>query len=333
MRIDHAREIRQRLVDPGALARLLGLDEGAKRQARGLMIRCPVHNERTPSCSMRVGNDGTIAVRCHGCEWTGDALSLVAVVRGLDSRRDFRRVLEEAASLCGYDLGGTSPPPTPVRRPPPPPPRGRPPLAEVESFWNACSPVTSTAHASQVALFLSRRRIFAPALAEIDLLRCAPLEHEWPAWWPARWSPTWRLVTRAYEPDGTLASVHARAVVDGASPKTRWPYDCRADGLLFADRLGVELLRGDAANFDRVLVVEGLTDLAAAAQLAVGKRVAILGITSGSAPALAKIRWPSGVPVWVGTDDDGPGERYARAVESSVPKRITVTRWKNPRAA
>lgn len=334
MRVDHAREIRFQLADPATLARLLGLEDGAKRQARGLMVRCPVHSENTPSCSMRVADDGTIALKCHACGWTGDALSLVAVVRGLDPQREFRRVLEEAASLCGYDLGdGAARAAAPPPRPRPRFVRGRPPRDEVDAFWNSCSSVTSNVGAD-VALFLSRRRIFPMDLERLDVLRVTPLElgRAWPAWWPERWSTAWRLVTRAYEPDGTLASLHARAVAD-VTPKTRWPYDCRADGLVFADRLGVELLRGRADNFDRVLVVEGLTDLAAAALWAEGRRVAVLGITSGSAAALGSIRWPSGVPVSVGTDTDDAGERYAQAVAAAIPKRITVTRWKNPRAA
>lgn len=66
------------------------------------MVRCPVHGERTdPSLSLRTGRDGTLGAVCHGCGWTGDALSLIAALDGLDVRRDFRRVLERAADLAG----------------------------------------------------------------------------------------------------------------------------------------------------------------------------------------------------------------------------------------
>ena len=56
-------------------------------------VRCPWHDERTGSCSRERRPDGTIRVRCFGCRASGDVLSLVAAVHGLDVRRDFVRVL------------------------------------------------------------------------------------------------------------------------------------------------------------------------------------------------------------------------------------------------
>ena len=84
----------------------LGLAKGATRQRGGMVIKCPEPNHRdsTPSCSVRLGRDGTIACRCHGCGWSGDALTLVAVALGLDMDRDFRDVLEEAAAIAGVRL-------------------------------------------------------------------------------------------------------------------------------------------------------------------------------------------------------------------------------------
>jgi DNA primase len=100
-RINRARELRAALSNPSSVCRQLGLDRGAQRQSRGLVICCPYHAERTPSCSVRVGPDGTIGVKCFACGATGDALSLVAHVCGLDVRRDFRAVLAEAAAIAG----------------------------------------------------------------------------------------------------------------------------------------------------------------------------------------------------------------------------------------
>src|SRR5690242_18399964 len=101
MREEQATELRYRLADPVDLARRLGLLEGAKRQPTGLFVLCPAHGERTPSCSVTRGPDGTIRVRCFGCDLSGDVLTLVAAASGLDVRRDFRRVLERAASAAG----------------------------------------------------------------------------------------------------------------------------------------------------------------------------------------------------------------------------------------
>jgi len=96
-------EVRQALDDPRALCDRLGLSRRARRQRGGIMILCPWHEEKTPSCSVRVGQDGTVAVHCHGCGASGDALSLVAAARRLDVRRDFPAVLAEAAQIAGID--------------------------------------------------------------------------------------------------------------------------------------------------------------------------------------------------------------------------------------
>ena len=105
LRVDAA-ELRRHpaLCDPARLVALLGLADGARRQARGVMVRCPAHGDRTPSCSVRMAADGTIAWRCHGCGASGDALGLVAQVHGLDVHRDFRRVADLAAEIAGAEV-------------------------------------------------------------------------------------------------------------------------------------------------------------------------------------------------------------------------------------
>src|SRR5262245_24961753 len=79
-------EVKRALDDPRGLCERLGLAERARNQRGGVTILCPWHAEKTPSCSVRVGKQGTIMVRCHACGASGDALSLVAVARGLDVR-------------------------------------------------------------------------------------------------------------------------------------------------------------------------------------------------------------------------------------------------------
>lgn len=119
---DRVAEIRRALIDPRRLCQALGLLEGYRpgRQANGgLLIRCPVHADRTPSCSVRLGPDGTIAVKCQGCGWSGDAITLVAVARGLDVRGEFVAVLREAGELAGVDVGPSSASRPPRHRPAP----------------------------------------------------------------------------------------------------------------------------------------------------------------------------------------------------------------------
>lgn len=95
-------DVRRALADPMRLVQALGLHERAQRQARGLTIRCPWHRpDRNPSCSVIRADDGTIAVHCFSCGESGDALTLIAKVHGLDVRRDFRGVLAVAATIAG----------------------------------------------------------------------------------------------------------------------------------------------------------------------------------------------------------------------------------------
>lgn len=108
LRTDHAHDVREALSDPWAVIRALGLEKGAQRQAGGALVCCPAHGDRTPSCSVTRGPDGTVRVRCFGCDLAGDVFVLVAAVRGLDGHRDFPSVLREAAELAGVELGDVS---------------------------------------------------------------------------------------------------------------------------------------------------------------------------------------------------------------------------------
>jgi hypothetical protein len=94
-------EIRARLADPLAVASLLGLR--GRRQAGGCVVLCPVHDERTPSCSITTSKSGELRVRCFSCGWAGDVFGLVGAVRGLSVRVDFSRVVQEAAELAGVE--------------------------------------------------------------------------------------------------------------------------------------------------------------------------------------------------------------------------------------
>lgn len=101
---DDADRIKYALTDARALCDALHLlgrpGRDWLRQAAGAIVRCPWHDEKTPSCSVTLAG-GTIRVRCFGCGETGDALSLIAVVYRLDVRADFAELLDTAADLAG----------------------------------------------------------------------------------------------------------------------------------------------------------------------------------------------------------------------------------------
>src|SRR5580692_9173104 len=96
-----ARDVRAHLSDARALALALGLRMAPRASSRQATVSCPWHDENTPSCSVRLAKDGTLSVRCHACGATGDALSLIAKVNGLDVDRDFAEVLRRGAEIAG----------------------------------------------------------------------------------------------------------------------------------------------------------------------------------------------------------------------------------------
>lgn len=243
MRPDAARELRDELADPWTLVERLGLIDGRGsfvRQAGGVIFRCPWHADQTPSCSVRVGPDGTIAVRCHGCGATGDALSLVAVASGLDVRRDFPDVLRRAAELAGrWDLiddgrrssARTILPPRP--RPAPPPERTYPPLDEVAALLADAVPVADDA---QAMAMLAGRGIDGSRLDdEARVLRVDAQIPRWATYRGQPWTMTGhRLVLPVVDASGSIRSVRAWRVVEGESPKRLPPAGHRASGLVLS---------------------------------------------------------------------------------------------------
>ncbi len=109
--MDHpdADRIKAALDDARGLCDALGLLEGKRGkdwhpQAGGAIVLCPWHDERSPSCSVSRGRDGTVRVKCFGCGATGDALTLVAARHRLDLAGDFVEVLDLGAVLAGVAL-------------------------------------------------------------------------------------------------------------------------------------------------------------------------------------------------------------------------------------
>src|SRR6478735_10200785 len=122
----HVQEIRAALTDPRGLCSALGLKGKSRRDGSNVTVYCPSHQEKTPSCSVFIGPDGTIAVNCFGCGFSGDALRLIATVHGFNEKADFKHVLLTAAEIAGLteiinELSNNLPPgnrPPPIQREP-----------------------------------------------------------------------------------------------------------------------------------------------------------------------------------------------------------------------
>lgn len=341
-----------RLTGPAGVELVYGgPDVKWRRSGRWWARPCPLHNGN--GLNFHVDTQ-TLGWRCHsGCQTPGDAVTFLQRTRGLDFPGAVRHLAELArvpfpdASSGSRSVRVRYPAARPVaRQERPQEPAKRPPAGEVAALWEACRPVTEATGAELA--FLTGRG-WAEHLEVVDFLdvaRLLPTSYSWPAWWPERWARGYRLVMPAYEADGALASLHARWVLpdearrytdkDGELqelPKTRWPLGCQSKELLFACPHALQVLRGvDVPGLRAVLVVEGLTgtlNLAVRVYHLADElgTVAVLGATSGGFEALARVRWPSGVEAWVGTDADGAGAKYADKVNSALaPRGVKVAR-------
>jgi hypothetical protein len=344
-------EVRRALVDPERVARRLGLlGKDSRKQAGGVIVRCPVHGEKTPSCSLTRGPDGTLRARCFGCQWTGDALSLVAAVRGLNLRGDFRAVLAAAAEVGGlHELAAeieTGRAPTALRVVPPPPEpepeRDYPPASEVEAVWQAALPV---AEVEPAAVALALRGLFpgsdlARAITDSSAAGSARPESTWcqqsasglPGW--ARYQGrTWletghRIVLPVYDHTGAMRSLRAWQVdARTEGPKRLPPAGHRATGLVLANEAALRWLRAPAEPI-RLLVAEGEPDFLTLAQAY--PAAAVIGVGSGSWTQAFAERVPFGSLVAIHTHHDAAGDRYAAELAKTLASRARVKRGTAP---
>ncbi len=308
---------------------------------------------------LRFYGPGESLWKCHGggCGASGAGLDLVGwAVNGRELNRADPagyaavRAWYAARGWCEPDPRDEGATRTPRKRPKPPPepkPEAEPkraPRADLEALWGASSTLDEPAP-KEVAAFLDRRGFELERLAPLGLVRVLPNPsgYHWPSWWPGyrdTWAP-YRLAVRAYEPDGTLAGIHARAVLpleemrvlgltrtkrNGAeemSPKTRWPLGMDAGGLLMASAGGLMVLEAHRYTTHKlrgVLVCEGLTDLLRASSKVAEERLplGVLAAAAGGFSSLARVRWPEGFEVFIATDTDDTGDKYEEQIREAL---------------
>lgn len=335
---DLAKTVKRLLVDPYRVCSGLGLDEKVVRQRKGLLIRCPWHDERTPSCSVRFADDGGIAVHCFGCGAGGDVLSLIAVANGWDTRGDFPRVLRFAAELAGVpwdrSSAGRSSPARPPRAQPEP---SYPPTKEVSGLWAACRPVGDE---PKVTAWLGSRALNAGMVEDFDLARALPsgvgLPH-WACHQKRKWAESghW-LIFPMFDRLGVMRSLRARRVVGEDGPKDLSPAGFSTSGIVMADQRGRKLLEtGRRSGIlpggvpSRIVVAEGQPDyLTWATRFSDADETApaILGVVSGAWTGGIADRVPDGSRVVIRTHQDEAGEKYARVIYVSLRGRCKILR-------
>jgi DNA primase len=337
-------EIRAKLRNPTAVCSALGLAKGSKRQTRGVTVLCPLHKERTPSCSITTGDDGTIRFNCFGCSATGDVLTLIAAVRGLDLKTQFREVLDQAAALAGVEVSDGKPSE---------PERISPASynAIARSIVAACPFVDDPAvlkYCDDRILIAEGARAQLAALPPletqgvliaklVDMFGADALERAGLLWRDKRTNeiqldrfahPENRLVIPWLNLDGSVAVLQRRRLDDG-KPKYVFPAGIRP-----ALPFGAERLRANDA--ERLIVfVEGALDVLALRLL---DRRDGLGIMPLGLPGLDGwrkdwARFAKGRHVRIGFDADKAGERQVDGIADDLfgAGAAVVERW-TPRA-
>lgn len=312
---------------------------GVTRWGRRSFGPCPAcgegrrsRHDRRPPCGLHHSAQGW---HCHACQAHGDGLDAVALqlfegkrVKELQARCFGElRAWYSARGWCAAEEG--APQNVVALRPPraPPPVLESPEYpepSELRALLRRARPLAE-APDGPASRFLEERGFSRSAPAGL-LLRVEGDEEPWPEWWP--WGAGWPLVVSAVDARGIVRSVHARAVVrQPGRPKTRWPLDRLATGLLFAEPVVARpmLRRSDCTSpgVRTVLVCEGLTDYLWACQATAGRpEMAVLGGTSGSWAALGDVRWPDGARVFAFMDPDEAGARYLAQIRRAVPLRV-----------
>jgi len=319
------------LSDPARLCRARGLEDGAKRQATGLLIRCPSHGEKTPSCSVTTGPDGTVRVKCFACDYSCDALGLIETVVGC---RSFRETIDAACDLAGCPRPGDStardwtPPPRSEQTSTRPEPK-YPWSTDLVRFWDSLGQVIRNPLAAE----LLRRRAIDPAAVDTwGLARVMLGSSSVPEWARYRgdgeesrpWTETGHiLIVPAYDHDGAMRSVRAWRVLEGGDvPKRLPPSGCKASGLVQANLFALHLLRGETGP-TRIVIAEGEPDYLVWATRFDGP---VIGIGSGSWTEDFASKIPLGSTVILRTDRDDAGERYARAIAKTCEGRCQIRR-------
>jgi hypothetical protein len=283
--------------------------------------------------------------RCFECDASGDAITLVAYSRsgqkfselGDTAKASVREWCQRFLGLDTPSTGGL-PQPGPRQAPraiPEAPESAQPtypPAGEVSALWEACS---SVCERNETRTWLEAQCIDPIAVASADLARALPLDSLLPAW-AALGSRSWGstgylLVVPLVDARGRVASLLARRVIDGDSPKSVAARGYQRAGLVLACGLARQLLSSGrtpdwwGAAPLRVEICEGekkfLLRAARHGDAAEHSPVTI-GIESGSWKAEHAARLPAGCEVFCSTDPDDAGAKYASVVVRSLEQRI-----------
>lgn len=331
---DAALEIRRSLLDPYGLCNQLDLLKDHKRQATGVLICCPAHGDKSPSCSVTLGPDGTIRVHCFSCDFSTDAIGLIAQVHGLSTTGpEFLDVLRKGSELAALSwlvdelsTCGARPVSRPDPKPAPAPqaPAQYPDTVELVELWETA---TSVADDTTVSGYLVGRALDPDVVAAQHLARAIGPTTKIPRW-GAYQSRSWqhtghRLLVPVWDHQGAMRSVRGCRVTDGDTPKRLPPAGCKASELVLCNHKAVSLLRRTDKSAQQILFVEGEPDFLT---MATRTDLPVFGVLSGAWNQSFANRIPKGSDAIVITHADEAGERYAKQITESVSAQCQVWR-------
>lgn len=341
---DHAREISLEWARLGAFGALNRLGIKFRKANREAFIACPWHNGSGGSCTVAIGQEGTLRVHCFGCSRTWDFHAFVGQLAGIDPRTSFPALLAHEAELLGRwdivdELEGKVERRAVVRKPmsapEPEPEREYPPSEEVEELIGACTMTQSDAEVSEWL----RSRALDPVAVDLRGLAFAlPADVALPRW-ASYQRKTWteighRLIVPLYDATGKVRSVRAGRVVAGDSPKRLPPSGHKCSGLVMADAMAQSVLASgrwpaDSPWRPHFMIAEGEPDwlsLATMLDLHRGPQCGMFGIFSGAWTPDIAARIPARSVVVVCTDPDPAGDKYATIVAESLAGRCDAMR-------
>ena len=277
---------------------------------------------------------------CHECQQGGDLVDFIAVhatgKRFMELDPGDRGGVRDIAVRLGLCDGRASAMERPLRArvaPPPPPPIwpgadprevadvlgvGTFPMGEVDDF-------TEARGWGRVAHLLGR--VGARVLPSPEWAGWEELEedHEGRRWWTGGRARTWRLAQPMVDIGGVVVGMQARCMgraptIEGKELPKALGHRMQRRGWFASPGAVTALQQGK--ELERVLVVEGITDFWAGTVLlsraAPEMRMPIIGGVSGSFEEPPAVK-PGGL-VYVATDPDEAGDRYAAKVRAALPK-------------
>jgi DNA primase len=332
---------------------LLGQPGSFRRQAKGVLVRCCAHEERTPSMSVTRAPDGTLRVRCFACGFKTDAIGLVRRVHGAS----FREALALLARMAGrWDLlaerercNRTQALTLPKRRAEPWG-AGRVDSDLRDHVYRSLLDLCPLRPDSPVGRYLDRRALFADA--EAAGLGALPVRRDQQHAVMGRLASALDRATVLLDlglamsrgshalraphhcllipwrgRDGRISALQRRRL-DPAEPRYVFP-----PGLSPAAPFGADVLRGGEAEGIPMVVTEGALDCLARRKLArlVGQRVAVLAVPSATT---VRAEWSTlfdGRDVLVAFDPDKSGDEGARRFADACLRGARSVQRERPR--